>query len=112
MVNAFFLRQEHISLIINGCNHCSVLLCCCCLLIQIFLYYKTLMNAKEIIMIAARMGFVQTLRDHTTATVPEGIAVMVGIVQVLMRSSHSQTRLSTVTIGLSPLPLNKINNPC
>ena len=46
------------------------------------------MNAKEIIMIAARMEFVQIHRDHTTATVPEGIAVMVGIVQVLIRSSH------------------------
>lgn len=47
-----------------------------------FLYSKTLMNAKEIIMIAAKMGFVQIRRDHTNATVPEGIAVMVGVVQV------------------------------
>lgn len=52
-----------------------------------FLYSKTLMNAKEIIMIAEKMGFVQIRRDHTTATVPEGIAVMVGVVQVLIRSS-------------------------
>ena len=154
MVSAFFLRQDHIILIINGCDwkinsinlqidtclvklksgvveiwtlitlihpsflallhppipftmncqlwlvpdrwlvfwfiSCFLLLlfCCCRFLIQIFLYCKTLMNAKEIIMIAARMEFVQIHRDHTTATVPEGIAVMVGIVQVMIRSSH------------------------
>lgn len=52
-----------------------------------FLYSKTLMNAKEIIMIAEKMGFVQIRRDHTTATVTVGTAVMVGIVQVLTTNS-------------------------
>ena len=46
-------------------------------------YCKTLMNAKETVMDAARTGFVQIHMDHTIATVTVGIAVMVGIVQVL-----------------------------
>lgn len=41
----------------------------------------TLMNAEEAIMTAARMGFVQIHKDHTNATVPVDIAVMVGIVK-------------------------------
>lgn len=45
------------------------------------------MNAKETVMDAARMGFVQIRRDHTTATVTVGTAVMVGIVQVLTTNS-------------------------
>ena len=51
------------------------------------------MNAKETVMDAARMGFVQILMDHTTATVTVAIAVMVEIVQVRL---HSETRLSNV----------------
>lgn len=59
------------------------------------------MNAKETVMDAARMGFVQILMDHTTVTVTVGIAVMVEIVQVLTTkftsmSLHSETRLSNV----------------
>ena len=62
------------------------------------------MNAKETVMDAARMGFVQIRRDHTTATVTVGTAVMVGIVQVLTTkltsmSLHSETRLSSVHAG-------------
>lgn len=59
------------------------------------------MNAKETVMDAARTGFVQIHMDHTIATVTVGIAVMVGIVQVLTTkftsmSLYSETRLSSV----------------
>lgn len=42
------------------------------------------MNAWEIIMTAARMVSARTHTDRINAIVPVGIAVMVGVVQVLL----------------------------